>query len=109
DTVLPAFEPILRRLPHLKHVIVVGENAKGHLRLADLMRDASDRFEAARTSVDDMCFWLYTSGSTGAPKGTVHLHSHIVLSAELYARPILGLSHSDVILSAPKLFFTYGL
>ena len=109
DTVLPAFEPILASLPYLRHVIVVGENARGRSRLGDLMRDASDRFEPAQTSVDDMCFWLYTSGSTGAPKGAVHLHSHLMLSAELYARGILAMGESDVILSAPKLFFTYGL
>ena len=56
-----------------------------------------------------MCFWLYSSGSTGAPKGTVHLHSHLILTAELYAVPVLGIRESDVVFSAAKLFFAYGL
>jgi benzoate-CoA ligase len=56
-----------------------------------------------------MCFWLYSSGSTGNPKGTVHLHSHLILTAELYARPVLGIRESDVVFSAAKLFFAYGL
>jgi benzoate-CoA ligase len=56
-----------------------------------------------------MCFWLYSSGSTGAPKGTVHLHSHLVMTAELYAKPVLGIRESDVVFSAAKLFFAYGL
>jgi benzoate-CoA ligase len=56
-----------------------------------------------------MCFWLYSSGSTGAPKGTVHLHSHLIITAELYAKGVLGMRESDVIFSAAKLFFAYGL
>jgi benzoate-CoA ligase len=64
---------------------------------------------AAATSCDDICFWLYSSGSTGAPKGTVHLHTHLVRTAELYGLPVLGIAESDVVFSAAKLFFAYGL
>src|SRR5262249_51117646 len=70
---------------------------------------AGGKAQAAPTTRDDMCFWLYSSGSTGAPKGTVHLHSHLIATAELYAKPILGIRESDVVLSAAKLFFAYGL
>ena len=48
-------------------------------------------------------------GSTGAPKGTVHVHSSLIQTAELYARPILGIREDDVVFSAAKLFFAYGL
>ena len=58
---------------------------------------------------DEICVWLYSSGSTGAPKGTVHLHSHLILTANLYAVPVLGIRESDVVFSAAKLFFAYGL
>ena len=61
------------------------------------------------TTADDTCFWLYSSGSTGAPKGTVHVHSSPIQTAELYARPILGIEESDLVFSAAKLFFAYGL
>jgi benzoate-CoA ligase len=109
EPLLATFAPFLDRLPQLKHVVVAGAQAHGHHRLDDLMKPASERFEAAPTSVDDMCFWLYTSGSTGTPKGTVHLQSHLILTAELYARGVLGLAQNDVGFSAAKLFFAYGL
>src|SRR6185437_12608852 len=60
-------------------------------------------------SCDDICFWLYSSGSTGAPKGAVHLHSHLIRTAELYGGPVLGIAEDDVVFSAAKLFFAYGL
>ena len=66
-------------------------------------------FAAADTTRDDACFWLYSSGSTGAPKGTVHVHSSLIETAELYAKPILGIREDDVVFSAAKLFFAYGL
>ena len=56
-----------------------------------------------------MCFWLYTSGTTGAPKGVVHLHAHLAATADLYAIPTLQLTGEDVVYSAAKLFFAYGL
>jgi benzoate-CoA ligase len=52
---------------------------------------------------------LYSSGSTGAPKGTVHVHASLIQTAELYARPVLGIQENDVVFSAAKLFFAYGL
>ncbi|EYF01798.1 benzoate-CoA ligase family protein [Chondromyces apiculatus] len=63
----------------------------------------------ADTHVDDIAFWLYSSGSTGRPKGTVHTHGNLHWTAELYAKPILGIRESDVVFSAAKLFFAYGL
>jgi len=109
EALLPVFEPILESLPALEHVVVSGANAHGHRRLTDLMADAPTHFEPAPTRCDDVCFWLYSSGSTGAPKGTVHIQSSLIQTAELYARPILGIRESDVVFSAAKLFFAYGL
>jgi benzoate-CoA ligase len=100
-------EPLLRnfeglKCPDLKHVVP-------HSQLKEFLSKANAKAEAAPTTRDDMCFWLYSSGSTGAPKGTVHLHSHLIATAELYARPVLGIRESDVVFSAAKLFFAYGL
>jgi len=105
---LAGFAPVLERHPGLK-VVVSGEDGHAHPRLADLMAQAKSSFAAAKTSCDDVCFWLYSSGSTGTPKGAVHLHSHLVLTAELYGAPILGIAEDDVVFSAAKLFFAYGL
>ena len=54
-------------------------------------------------------FWLYSSGSTGQPKGAVHVHTSLMQTAELFGQGILGIGASDVIFSAAKLFFAYGL
>ena len=110
-SLLPAFSALLGRLPHLKHVIVSGgeaPNGAQHV-LATLLANAMPEFAPADTTCDDTCFWLYSSGSTGAPKGTLHIHSSLILTAELYAKPILGLREDDVVFSAAKLFFAYGL
>jgi benzoate-CoA ligase len=64
---------------------------------------------AAPTSCDDIGFWLYSSGSTGRPKGTVHTHANLYWTAELYGKPIMGVREDDVVFSAAKLFFAYGL
>ncbi|MGE5283754.1 MAG: benzoate-CoA ligase family protein [Actinomycetota bacterium] len=109
ESLLPAFAPLIGRLPFLKHVVVSGEHAHGHLSLRGLMSNAGTAFDPAPTMRDDACFWLYSSGSTGPPKGTVHVHSSPIHTAELYARPILGIRESDVVFSAAKLFFAYGL
>jgi benzoate-CoA ligase len=100
-------EPLLKNFdglscPDLRRTI-------SHSQLKELLSKAGPKAQAAPTTRDDMCFWLYSSGSTGAPKGTVHLHSHLIATAELYAKPILGIRESDVVFSAAKLFFAYGL
>jgi benzoate-CoA ligase len=105
----PQFAPILDRCPHVKHVVVSGANAQGRPRLQDLLARAGTAFTTAPTSCDDPCFWLYSSGSTGTPKGTVHIQTSMLYTAELYGRPVLGIRTDDVVFSAAKLFFAYGL
>ena len=109
EALWPAFAGIVGKHGTLKHIIVSGKDGKGNSLLADLMQKASNNFEPAPTTCDDFCFWLYSSGSTGTPKGTVHLHSHLIQTAELYGRGVLGIRENDVVFSAAKLFFAYGL
>ncbi|MGH7816397.1 MAG: benzoate-CoA ligase family protein, partial [Candidatus Binatia bacterium] len=109
EPLLSAFKPILNNQPFLKHVVLSGEKQSAHPLLANLMAQASTQFTAAPTRPDDACFWLYSSGSTGAPKGVVHVQTSMIRTAELYAQPILAIRESDVVFSAAKLFFAYGL
>src|SRR5262249_42757504 len=73
------------------------------------MDQSSTELAAAPTSKDDPAFWLYSSGSTGFPKGCVHLQHDMVVCAEFYAKAILGITEHDRFFSVAKLFFAYGL
>jgi benzoate-CoA ligase len=106
---LRVFEPIIERQPSLKQIVVADSGSAGYARLADLMAQAATDFSVAPTRPDDPCFWLYSSGSTGTPKGVVHVHTSMIRTAELYAQSILGIEENDVVFSAAKLFFAYGL
>jgi benzoate-CoA ligase family protein len=70
---------------------------------------ASASLVPAPTSRDDPAFWLYSSGSTGAPKAAVHLQHDMVVCSETFARHVLGIRPADKVFSAAKLFFAYGL
>ena len=84
-------------------------DAHGHKKLSDELARESDVFATVATHPDEPAFWLYSSGSTGMPKGVRHLHSNLAATAETYARQVLGIREDDVCLSAAKLFFAYGL
>ncbi len=101
--------PLLPQLPHLEKVIVCGGDAGGHDSLAALMQSAPADCAPADTTSDEVAFWLYSSGSTGNPKGVKHLHSNLRATATLYAQDLLGIAADDVVFSAAKLFFAYGL
>jgi benzoate-CoA ligase family protein len=109
DALLPKFANLIGTSRDLAHVIVSGENAQGHSRFEDVLAQSNSEPYTAPTTRDDICFWLYTSGSTGKPKGAVHVHANLRLTADLYAKGVLGLQDSDVCYSVAKLFFAYGL
>ncbi|MBL8836481.1 MAG: AMP-binding protein, partial [Alphaproteobacteria bacterium] len=109
EALLASFAPIIHSLTSLEFIIVSGRDAQGHALLDEQMAAVGPKARAAATTRDDACFWLYSSGSTGAPKGTVHVHSSLIQTAELYAEPVLGIREDDVVFSAAKLFFAYGL
>ena len=77
--------------------------------LVTLMAAASEALAPAPATAGDDCFWLYSSGTTGRPKGAVHRHRDMVVTSEHYGVGTLGLGAEDVCFSAAKLFFAYGL
>jgi len=106
---LAALEPVIRQARFLQRTIVSGGPSGPYVSMDKLLAESGSTYEPAPTTRDDMCFWLYSSGSTGSPKGTVHVHSSLIQTAEYYARGIVGIEQGDVVFSASKLPFAYGL
>ncbi len=92
----------------LKKLIVVGDASAQHPDFAALL-NAESPAPAAETCADEVAFWLYSSGSTGMPKGVRHVHASPMATAKYYAQPVLGIAGNDVCFSAGKLYHAYGL
>ncbi len=102
--------PLLKNHPFIQNVIVVGDDEGNDFHdFSSEMNAAPDTFETVQTHKDDTAFWLYSSGSTGDPKGTRHVHSSLAYVAKYYGQGVLGLQREDVSFSAAKLFFAYGM
>ena len=108
-TLLPVVQDLFSHLPNLEHVIVSGEGVAGFQNLRDAFSGESSRFTTAATHREEPAFWLYSSGSTGMPKGVRHLHASLEATATTYASQVLGIRENDIGLSAAKLYFAYGL
>lgn len=110
EALLPQIQLVPReRLRYLHDIVVVGDAPEGMHSFDVLLADGAAALEPQPTTRDDVAFWLYSSGSTGFPKGCVHLHHDMVICAELYARGILQITEADRCFSVAKLFFAYGL
>ena len=109
EALYPLFKPLLNKIPTLYKIFLADPSAQHELAIERLISSADTNCQIADTTCDDVCFWLYSSGSTGAPKGTTHVHSSLIQTAEYFAKPILGICEDDKVFSAAKLFFAYGL
>jgi benzoate-CoA ligase len=109
ESTLPEIEKVWDKTPFLKRVVVVGAARGKALPYDSLIAKASDNLEVEQTTRDDVCFWGYTSGSTGNPKGAVHLQHDMITISDLFVKPVLGMDQNDLCFSASKMFFSYGL
>ncbi|HXV84685.1 MAG TPA: AMP-binding protein, partial [Candidatus Binatia bacterium] len=109
ESVLPEIQKIWDGTRFLKQAIVVGKPAGRALSYETLINKAAADLDAEATSKDDIAFWGYTSGSTGPPKGAVHLQHDMITITDLFVKPVLGVGNDDICFSASKLFFAYGL
>jgi 4-hydroxybenzoate-CoA ligase len=109
--------PILDRVPQLRTVVLVDAGVDDMAaysdieihRFEDLMAREQPVPFTAPTVSDEVAFWMYTSGSTGDPKGVKHVHITPMATARLMGQGIIGIRADDVVFSAAKLFFSYGM
>ncbi len=105
---LEAAEAASAGLATLKSLVVVGDGPSRTQNFGKLLR-AEAPGAPAETTGDEVAFWLYSSGSTGMPKGVRHIHTSLMQTAKLYGQGVLGITSDDVCFTAGKLFHAYGL
>ena len=110
-------QPVLERpddpaFALLKAILLVGDDLPDHPLVhsyAAVAARAESKLEPFPTGVDEPCYWLYTSGTTGRPKGTVHLHGDMLAVVTPLVEEAFSMTPDDVTFSVPRLFFSYGL
>lgn len=106
---LPVIQEAAQDLPGLKTIVVVGGGPENVPRLDALLAAENEGSAPAKTCADEVAYWQYSSGTTGLPKGTMHVHSTPMNIARTSGQTRIGFREDDVIFSPPKLFFAYGL
>jgi benzoate-CoA ligase len=110
-----AFVEAVKGARYLRGVLVVGPG-EGILKpdriscvgFNEVIDAAEDECAPADTRRDDIAIWLFTSGSTGHPKGAVHLQHDLPYNTEVFAKATMGVNAADLTVSVPKLFFGYA-
>ena len=108
-TIAPMIASMRDQLPNLRHLLVARERVQGLDFLDDALATQPEAADTHPMDPDDMAFWLYSSGSTGSPKGVVHTGNHIYWATELFGRGACAIDENDVVLSPPKMYFAFGL
>jgi benzoate-CoA ligase family protein len=108
-TVAPVIASMRDRLPSLRYLLSARQRVAGIDFLDDALAGQPDTAETHPMDPDDMAFWLYSSGSTGSPKGVVHTGNHIYWATELFGRGACAIDENDIVLSPPKMYFAFGL
>ncbi|MEZ5932089.1 MAG: benzoate-CoA ligase family protein [Alphaproteobacteria bacterium] len=101
-------KPALGSNRFLRAIIVIGDAPDGIESYDTFVKDAPPE-KTVEASGDELAFWLYSSGSTGAPKGVRHVHASLKATCDTFGAQVLGIRADDVVYSVAKLFFAYGL
>lgn len=101
--------PVLTGNPFLETVVVIGDAQTDTMSFDAFMDAGKTPVPAFDAYPDETAFWLYSSGSTGQPKGVHHVHAALKATADTYGAQVLGIREDDVVFSAAKFFFAYGL
>jgi 4-hydroxybenzoate-CoA ligase len=108
DALWPGVKEAISGLDHIRQVVVVGRAPEG-VTSYDALTAGASPMGTVQASPDETAFWLFSSGSTGAPKGVRHVHSALKATADTFGQEVLGITPEDRVYSAAKLFFAYGL
>jgi benzoate-CoA ligase len=108
ESLLETFAEASRASKYLRNVLVVGDEYGPFVPFKQAVLAQPDELRPADTHRDDIAIWLFTSGSTGHPKGAVHLQHDLPFNTEVFAKRTIGVNESDITVSVPKLFFGYA-
>jgi benzoate-CoA ligase family protein len=115
ESLLKTFAEAAATARYLRSVLVVGNHSEvpeiKNIRcagLSEIVNEAPEECLPADTHRDDIAIWLFTSGSTGHPKGAVHLQHDLPFNTEVFAKVTMGVCADDLTVSVPKLFFGYA-
>jgi len=109
DALISLISGIKGDLHYLRDLIVISETQGAYLPFRQKYKMAPMTIKTEFTTGDDVGFWLYSSGSTGSPKGAIHSQYDMVVASQSYGQNVLNLTEDDICFSGARLFFAYGL